>query len=67
MGKCKVCVFNEITGNPKESYLAQVVFHELCVEKCWKLMAMFRLLKIRMSIDIFKTEKCKATFGLEYS
>ena len=31
-----------------------------------KLMAMFHLLKIRTSIDIFKNEKCKVTFGLEY-
>ena len=29
-------------------------------------MAMFRLLKIRTGIDIFKNEKCKVTFGLEY-
>ena len=29
-------------------------------------MAMFHLLKIRKSIDIFKNEKCKVTFGLEY-
>ena len=29
-------------------------------------MAMINLLKIRTSIDIFKKEKCKATFGLEY-
>ena len=29
-------------------------------------MEMFHLLKIRTSIDIFKNEKCKATFGLEY-
>ena len=58
--------FNESTGNPKESYLALVVIHELCVEKCWKLMAMFHLLKIRTSIDMFKNEKCKVTFGLEY-
>ena len=29
-------------------------------------MAMFHLLKIRSSIDIFKNEKCKVTFGLEY-
>ena len=35
--------------------------------KCWKLMAMFHLLKIRTSIDIFKNEKCKVTFGLVYS
>ena len=27
---------------------------------------MFPLLKIRTSIDIFKNEKCKVTFGLEY-
>ena len=65
-GKMLICVFNEITGNPKESYLALVVFHEFCVEKCWKLMPMFHLLKIRTSIDIFKNEKCKVTFGLEY-
>ena len=30
-------------------------------------MAMFHLLKIRTSIDEFKNEKCKVTFGLEYS
>ena len=29
-------------------------------------MAMFTLLKIRTSIDIFKNEKCKVTFCLEY-
>ena len=29
-------------------------------------MAMFHLPKIRTSIDIFKNEKCKVTFGLEY-
>ena len=29
-------------------------------------MAMFRLLKIRTNIDIFKNEKCKVSFGLEY-
>ena len=29
-------------------------------------MATFHLLKIRKSIDIFKNEKCKVTFGLEY-
>ena len=29
-------------------------------------MAMFQLLKIRTSIDIFTNEKCKVTFGLEY-
>ena len=37
------------------------------MEKYWKLMAMFYLLKIRTSIDIFKNEKCKVTFGLEYT
>ena len=30
-------------------------------------MAMFHLLKMRTSIDIFKNEKCKVTFGFEYS
>ena len=29
-------------------------------------MAMFHLLKSRTSIDIFRTEKCKVTFGLKY-
>ena len=27
---------------------------------------MFRLLKIRASIDIFRTKKCKVTFGFKY-
>ena len=30
-------------------------------------MTMFYLLKIRTSIDIFRTEKCKVTFGLKYT
>ena len=29
-------------------------------------MAKFHLLKIRTSIDIFSTKKCKVTFGLKY-
>ena len=29
-------------------------------------MTMFHLLRIRTSIDIFKNEKCKVTFVLEY-
>ena len=29
-------------------------------------MTMFNLLKIRTSTGIFKNEKCKVTFGLEY-
>ena len=63
-GEMLILCFNESTGNTKVSYLAFIsVFHEFCVEKCWKLMAM---LKIRTSIDIFKNEKCKVTFGLEY-
>ena len=30
-------------------------------------MAMFNVLKIKTSIDIFEIERCKVTFGLEYS
>ena len=30
-------------------------------------MAMFHLLKIRTSVDIFKNEKCKVSFGLKYT
>ena len=59
--------FHESTCSTKESYLAYVVFHELRLGKCWELMAMFHLLKIRTSIDIFRTEKCKVTFGLKYT
>ena len=33
---------------------------------CWKLIAIFNLLKIRMRVDIFGIEKCKVTFGLKY-
>ena len=33
---------------------------------CWELIAIFNFLKIRMRVDIFGTEKCKVTFGLEY-
>ena len=28
---------------------------------------MFHLLKSRTSIDLFRTEKCKVTFGLKYT
>ena len=34
---------------------------------CWELIAIFNLLKIRMRVDIFGTEKCKITFGLKYN
>ena len=33
---------------------------------CWDLIAIFIFLKIRIRVDIFGTEKCKVTFGLEY-
>ena len=33
---------------------------------CWELFTIFNLLKIRMRVDIFGTEKCKVTFGLKY-
>ena len=60
--------FNESLpmGNSKEIYLVLVVFHNLNLGKWWEVMAMFHLLKVRTSIDIFSAEKCKATFGLKY-
>ena len=71
--KCCDCVlresrsmFRESTGCTKKTYLAEVAFHELCLGKCWEVMTMFRLLKIRTSIDIFRTEKYKVTFDLKY-
>ena len=33
---------------------------------CWDLIAIFNFLKIRMTVNIFGTEKCKVSFGLEY-
>ena len=33
---------------------------------CWELIAIFNLLKMRMRVDIFGTEKWKVTFGLKY-
>ena len=33
---------------------------------CWELITTFNLLKIKMRVDIFGTEKCKVTFGLKY-
>ena len=33
---------------------------------CWDLIAIFNFLNIRMRVNIFGTEKCKVTFGLEY-
>ena len=50
----------------KRVILHKSFFYELCVEKCRKLMAMFHLLKTRTSIDIFKNEKCKVAFDVEY-
>ena len=59
-------MFRESTDSTKKSYLAEVAFHELCLGKCWEVMTMFHLLKIRKSIDIFVTEKCKVTFDLKF-
>ena len=33
----------------------------------WELSAIFNFLKISMRADIFRTEKCKVTFGLKYT
>ena len=33
---------------------------------CWELIAISNFLIIRMRVDIFGTEKCKVTIGLEY-
>ena len=33
---------------------------------CWELIAIFNLLKIRMRVEIFGTEKCKVIFDLKY-
>ena len=34
--------------------------------KCWEVIAIFNMLKIRMRLDIFVTENCKFTFCLKY-
>ena len=39
-------------------------FYELGLGKCWELMAMFYLLKVRTSIDIFSTESVKLLLAL---
>ena len=41
-------------------------FHKSWLGKCWELMAMFHLLKIRTSIGLFRIDKFKLTFGLKY-
>ena len=34
---------------------------------CWELIAISNFPKIRMRVNIFGTEKCNVTFGLEYT
>ena len=34
---------------------------------CWELIAISNFPKIRMRVDILRTEKCNVTFGLEYT
>ena len=48
----------------KRVILRMSFFHKSCLGKCWELMAMFHLLKIRTSIGLFRNDKCKLTFGL---
>ena len=50
----------------KRVILHKSFFHKSCLDKCWELMAMFHLLKLRTSIGLFRYDKCKLTFGLKY-
>ena len=50
----------------KRVILHKSFFHKSCLGKCWELMAMFHLLKIRRSIGLFRNDKCILTFGLKY-
>ena len=45
----------------KRVILHKSFFHKSCLGKCLELMAMFNLLKIRMSND-----ECNLTFGTKY-
>ena len=58
--------YNESRGTSKKDQLALVVFHEFCQGKCWKLVAIFNLHKIKTRIDIFVAKKCLVTFGFKY-
>ena len=62
-GENMILCFNESTGISKKSYLAKVVFHELCFGKWLELMAMLHLLEVRASMNLFSIEMCKVTFG----
>ena len=62
----KMVAFKTACLVERQLYLASVIFHELCLGIYWKLIAKFHLLKIRTSIDIFSTERCKVSFGLKY-
>ena len=50
----------------KTVILHKSFFNKSCLDKCWELMALFHLLKIRTSIGLFRNDKCKLTFGLKY-
>ena len=43
VGKCCFCVvvFRESTGSTKKNILHKSFFHDLCLGKCWELIAIF--------------------------
>ena len=50
----------------KKIHLPELFFCELWSGKCQEPFAIFYLVKIKMSIDIFGSENCKVTFGFKY-
>ena len=58
------CVFHESTGSTKKSYLASVVFHELCLGKCWELMAVSICLKAERVLIYSELKSVKLLLAL---
>ena len=63
-GKCCFCVFHESTGSTKESYLALVILHELCLDKCWELTACSICLKAERVLIYSELKSVKLLLAL---
>ena len=60
--------FKQITDKKKSNVIRDLFFmnYVRVSYKYQELIAIFYLVKIKMSIDIFGSEKCKVTFGFKY-
>ena len=65
--KCQFCAFNESTDNSQADQIALTALHALCSDTCRKCTPLDTLLQFKTNEDLFRNEKCKVTFGFEYT